>query len=712
MKTTIVCSLCVLFNLFFSCNVLWGQRTKIDSLQNLIEKTTDIEEKATIFFKLFGLYDPISQDSSNYYAQQFIALSKQHESKQLHARSLRLQAVLEIRSGFYKKAQLLLDKAIDYSKDHKLSATFTLSVQNMGAVLMFMEEYDKAQRYLEEGILYCQENEEVAHLIGNFYMNIGLIHHMQNKPMKALETYLKTEEACLKHHTEDLLPDLYQKIAIVYSAKLMYSKALEYHKKSIELCHEHNDLSTLTSLYGNVAELMGNFQGPEKAIEYYQKSVDIARQISDTTTLIKSHQELAIQYLHLDSISTAEAHHNKASQLLSTRPNDILGYAVYLTNVGIYHQMKKEYITSIRYLLESSKKASTQGYEVAKNNAIQYMLKVFIEIFETQDHQLISRLIQQRDFTDNKTLLAYLKSLESNYSNPENTKLLKEIFKLYTCWYAYKGDYKQAFEYEEKLNKVIESIEIDKEEERSARLLFELDLEKNNNELLQKSITLSQKEKALQIETNRRNIISFLLIIAILLALFIWYTSRKKQKHILQLEEFNQLLSQKEQTLKNQLSVIKDKEERLEREFEINKREFASHILLKSSTNHLLSDLSKMLEHIEQTDAKKILQMKKRIDSTINFEDEWTNLNLHFEKSDPAFFNKLTERHPNLTKNEVKHCAYIKMGLSAKDVSKLNNVSIRSVETARYRLKKKLIDPAIDNQDLDSYLLELSKNEL
>ena len=45
---------------------------------------------------------------------------------------------------------------------------------------------------------------------------------------------------------------------------------------------------------------------------------------------------------------------------------------------------------------------------------------------------------------------------------------------------------------------------------------------------------------------------------------------------------------------------------------------------------------------------------------------------------------------PTLKKNDLKLCAYLKMGLSSKEIASLLNTNLRSIETARYRLRKKL----------------------
>ena len=57
------------------------------------------------------------------------------------------------------------------------------------------------------------------------------------------------------------------------------------------------------------------------------------------------------------------------------------------------------------------------------------------------------------------------------------------------------------------------------------------------------------------------------------------------------------------------------------------------------------------------------------------------------------FLTELKEKHPAITPNELKLCAYLRMNLSTKEIAKLMNISVRGVEISRYRLRKKLQIP-------------------
>ncbi|MBV1888269.1 MAG: LuxR C-terminal-related transcriptional regulator, partial [Urechidicola sp.] len=61
--------------------------------------------------------------------------------------------------------------------------------------------------------------------------------------------------------------------------------------------------------------------------------------------------------------------------------------------------------------------------------------------------------------------------------------------------------------------------------------------------------------------------------------------------------------------------------------------------------------------------------------------------------------------HPTLTPNDLKSCAFLKLNLSSKEIAQLLNISPKSVEVKRYRLRKKLELP--HNSGLSEYLFNI-----
>lgn len=74
----------------------------------------------------------------------------------------------------------------------------------------------------------------------------------------------------------------------------------------------------------------------------------------------------------------------------------------------------------------------------------------------------------------------------------------------------------------------------------------------------------------------------------------------------------------------------------------------------------------------------------------------------YFESIHPDFFEKLNLINPNLTVNDIKHCACIRMNYETKEIADLFNISPSTVQKNRVRLKKKLAVP--ENKELREFI--------
>lgn len=111
---------------------------------------------------------------------------------------------------------------------------------------------------------------------------------------------------------------------------------------------------------------------------------------------------------------------------------------------------------------------------------------------------------------------------------------------------------------------------------------------------------------------------------------------------------------------------------------------------------HSLSEAVRRDERKPQLTSQ-IQRIRQSLQQYLNDEADWQQFEDNFNVVYDDFMVKLTRRYPVLKKSDRKLCAYLKMGLSSKEMASLLNMSVRSVETARYRLRKKLELEAGDN---------------
>jgi DNA-binding NarL/FixJ family response regulator len=90
-------------------------------------------------------------------------------------------------------------------------------------------------------------------------------------------------------------------------------------------------------------------------------------------------------------------------------------------------------------------------------------------------------------------------------------------------------------------------------------------------------------------------------------------------------------------------------------------------------------------------------------------DSELDQLTMHFNNVNSAFFNKLKDSYPELSPNDLKFCAYLRLNLSSKEMAQLLNVTIKAIEVGRYRLRKKLkLQP---ETNLFEFLTEISREK-
>ncbi len=160
--------------------------------------------------------------------------------------------------------------------------------------------------------------------------------------------------------------------------------------------------------------------------------------------------------------------------------------------------------------------------------------------------------------------------------------------------------------------------------------------------------------------------------------------------------EINELEAQKE--------IMKVNNDKLRLDVENKNRELAIATMSLIKKNEFLSGIKSDLKPL-QNQNKIIKKVLKTINNNLNNTDDWKFFEEAFNNADKDFFRKLKDRHPDLTPNELKLCAYLRLNLSSKEIAPLFNISSKSVEIKRYRLRKKM--NLSRNTSLTNYILDL-----
>ena len=193
----------------------------------------------------------------------------------------------------------------------------------------------------------------------------------------------------------------------------------------------------------------------------------------------------------------------------------------------------------------------------------------------------------------------------------------------------------------------------------------------------------------------------YLVLLGILLYSIHLVTRRyyqKQRKKIL--ENTQKELEMKE--LENSKQIIKLNNEKLRNDIEGKNRELATSTMSIIKKNEFLSDIKNELMNGGEKSISKVIRI---IDKDLNNTDDWKMFQEAFNNADKKFLRKIKTKHPGLTPNDLRLCAYLRLNLSSKEIAPLLNISPRSVEVKRYRLRKKMqLDHDIN---LTNYIIDL-----
>jgi DNA-binding response OmpR family regulator len=121
--------------------------------------------------------------------------------------------------------------------------------------------------------------------------------------------------------------------------------------------------------------------------------------------------------------------------------------------------------------------------------------------------------------------------------------------------------------------------------------------------------------------------------------------------------------------------------------------------------NSVIEDLKAINRLTRNEFSDKILNAISKLRSLIKGQEQ-KEFELRFEEEYKLFRQKITGIHPNLTPNEIKLCTFLRLNMASKEISEITGQSVRALETARSRMRKKLGLSRSDN--LVQYLHEIT----
>ncbi|WP_166461183.1 tetratricopeptide repeat protein [Flavicella sediminum] len=462
-------------------------------------------------------------------------------------------------------------------------------------------------------------------------------------------------------------------IALVHSHNLEYNKAYDYNWKALLLAEKTKNKTSIAKVYESLGWLYSYFKRDQAALKYFNKSIRLNKVVFQ----------------------------KKPTKNIPLRNNYFS-----LTN---FYRVRKDYVFAKKYL-DSAYQINKAGINIGRT----FYLDVengFIEAMQG-DLQKGLAILQETEAFFKESNPSYFIILEALYgdiykSKNNFTKSVLHYKNSLALVYKYRKhlDYKihvheslaAVFFQQKKLTLAYKHLSIAKEyndktfgsRSKNNRQLLNIKDKYRIKKEEQEALVKQQHIKELEHEDKVWFLQTLLLSISLisLIGFGLVFFKHLKNKHKIE----KKILREK------QMLQIQQKNEVLE----LKNKELTESALRIIEKDEMISNLKKLIssskENIDASDFKKMV-------ATIegNPENNWKEFEARFTSIHKSFYKRIKNKHPKITVADQKICALIKLNFSSKHMAQLLNISVESVHSSRYRIRKKMNLERSDN--LEEYI--------
>lgn len=456
---------------------------------------------------------------------------------------------------------------------------------------------------------------------------------------------------------EELL-ELYQYIGYIDINLGEYYQATSNFQEGLALAdslHNKHFSAVFSNNLGVVNGILGNQQ---KALKYFKLASELFGENSDLLSQLDPLINIAIIYFETGDTANCRTTLKEAMFVASSKSEEIALLAIYNRMLLLELEAEK-YDTAIYYAAEVEKictnfPASYLGpkaplvSEAAQNRGMLYLELNNLAKARSLFHKCKSIADRHQGMSQDYKYLLGLSVLN------EKEHHLDSALMYYKAYHHAKDS---SFSKER-----IEQIS-------QLEMRFQHDKAQKENALVSQIVATENNHK-------KRNLIIWIILIStsliltiVLLIFYFYYHKSERQK----------LLS-KETHLQTELDY-KNKELLTNTVYAISKHEF-----IKS----LIEQLTKTKSILNQKQSSAIDEIIADMRSR-DPKDSWKEFEFRFKEVNNNFYEKLTSDYPNLSPNELKLCAFLRLNMTTKEISSITHQSTHSITIARYRLRKKLL---------------------
>jgi tetratricopeptide (TPR) repeat protein/DNA-binding CsgD family transcriptional regulator len=641
--------------LFFQCLILvvvaaflfkgLSAQTNIDSLQQLIDDSRGLQ-KAKQLNVLASVYLDFDLDKAITTATMAWQLAESFNDFGEQAKAARTIAD----ACFYKND---LYKAVEF---YKISAEAELEINgpqskfyverlgDIGYCYNDLAQFDYAEEYYTKALALARQINDVEEIANNIN-NLGEVHFSWGNYDRAVTFFSQALVFDQEREIDEYISIDLNNIGKVYFAWKKFDKALQYYTEALDRALATDNISMQAIRLSNIGQVYEAMNSYDTALSLYNQALDIDKKQGNRDKIGIRRSNIGRVYLKQGKFEESYRNFSEALDIFNEL-EILLSQAIILNHLGDLMLKEGKYPQALGYYeksLDISKPRAIKGEE-----------------------------------------LRSLKSIADTYSELKNFEASLNYFQQFTSL-------KDSLFNEEKHRQLAE---------------FETryDTEKKDKE----NALLKQEAK---IQRNQKIIFIISGLAILFVAIFFVFLFTTKRKSLIQSKKLREkenklhgLEMEKQEKEKDHLQKVLFAEEQINKlqqdKLQQKNRELSTATLHILNKNEVLGNIRKMAEQtVDDASLDKnacFVNLIREIDSNTNLDEQWDQFKLHFESVHKGFFAKLMNAYPNLTQNELKLCAYLRMNLSTKEIAQMLHISAESVTTKRYRLRKKL---KLDNEE-------------
>ncbi len=710
MHKVVLFSLCV----FILAHLTIGQNPEIDSLRKELSQSQPNELRVDILRELIAK-TYISGDTKGAfdYADQAIELGN------------RLGYDAGLADAWFKKG-LMYQRAEDYvnaidcyKKDleHRIPAKdfkgAISTINNIGTIQMYYikDNRENPRVYYLEALKYAEQYDTT--LIPSILTNVAISFHFEGDfdsalviANEVLDIHLSKDDFNAAASTLNVLANNYRRqgeleLAIdyyqqafrfydksnyptgqgivktnlgrVYLQMKDYPKALFAYFEAKSIYDKHNLLMGKANVSRRIAGVYESIEDYTEAINNCEEGLKILRELQLTKEVSIALLQLGKFKMKLNAYDETEVILKEAMDLALQIENDFILMEAY------------RYLGDLAFQKNAIKEAR-KFFELAEDLNIDLKSDRDLSLIALGKAKIYLKVSELRD------ALAFAELSYQTAKKIKDLNVLSEASNLLANINSLLGNHQSAYTYQKEFKLLSDSIL----NEKAIKTVTRMDLERTFELEKQELEAKRQLESiAYEQEIEQGKMIQYALlggaigIVIILIILYRFY--QLKQTANKQLKEKNQHLKElreNEKLFSEEALAAKD-------------RELATLAMASHEKNTLLNKLQETVGHIEsQIDNQlkaDLKEIKKSIETSHSLDKSWDSFLHRFEDVHPRFFHTLKKANPNLTMDDLKLSAYLKIGMSNKEIANVSHLTPGSVKTKVHRLKKKLNLGPLDN---------------